>query len=633
MMPHTLMGGVSTNTINTTALTSTVAKSVVTKIELVAAMGKADTAYKSSRENAATAAATVYYVWFHSASSYAAPQNAAWFDGEVAKRQAEIEAHNADLDALKKQDEKELKKKLKPLLDNKTKANDPMSIAGYEREMQALKNESNAHRKDLTAKRMVKLESRSDATKWTFITKFVLRLHDPKQASQVSRFATVVKWIAAKFPLPAAPDIAAIAKTILDDGGFETVYDLQRAIDGKTTDGKETDSTDSSVAHADGDSAAKEAVTAHLRQAISAADGLGVIKLEREHAQNSFVALIGRVGPDGITIVSDIGMPVADLLHLCVQHDTNLLPGDAASEFVATALAAGELVEESKRLGKDGATVEVTRELTILSDINGATLIVSPLNTEVSIVVHAEPKGPAASALLSKHGNWRLHHPDLAKLTERLSNDIERKLMTTTPNEEKREVGENSLTSELAWVSTNGLLPAKGDAAATVGHAWLSMSPYEPTPLDIEGFTPLGCVDLSRDELTKLVQGRIGKWATEKQGSKIDGKLAAFPTVVISKSEIKVGTTQGHDVAMCTGYVKKKFERKFRPRMLAKLLHKLADLGADTYKFEPDDRGVLRASFENKHGRYSIYLPACDKDGALEKARFCQIRVADEDDE
>ena len=70
---------------------------------------------------------------------------------------------------------------------------------------------------------------------------------------------------------------------------------------------------------------------------------------------------------------------------------------------------------------------------------------------------------------------------------------------------------------------------------------------------------------------------------------------------------------------------------KFRPRMLAKAIAALAALDAANVQLSPDTRGALCMSFEDVHGRYDIFLPACDDDGAYQTARFCEIAVPETD--
>ena len=81
----------------------------------------------------------------------------------------------------------------------------------------------------------------------------------------------------------------------------------------------------------------------------------------------------------------------------------------------------------------------------------------------------------------------------------------------------------------------------------------------------------------------------------------------------------------------CDGSMKGTVSLKFRPRMLAKAIARLAGLDVGGIQLSPDPRGALRMRFEDAHGTYDIFLPACDEDGALERARFCEIAVPETD--
>ena len=600
----------------------------VTAGELATAINQADDAYVSARQNAANAAATVYYIWYHTTSAAADVQNKEWHEGEVAKRAVEIDEHNAEIDALKKQVEDDTKKAVAPLTKKMKEANDITTIADYAQQIAALQDKKNSRIKELTADRWVKLETRSDANQWTSITKYVLRLNKPTQASQVSRFATVVTWIAANNAATTAPNVAAIAETILAKGGFDNVYEMQHAQDTKDNTAAVKGKTSSS---ANDNNETKAAVAAHFNHVVASAESLGIFAMQHQHEQNGLVALIGRVGADGIAIISELLLSTDEVLRLCVEHnDQKLLPGDAGSEFVAIALAAGELVEESTRAVKDGDTIKVSREISILADEHGAKLVLSALNADSSVVVHAEPTAEAARALLAKPGFWKLHNTQV--LPSCLGDGIERKMVVLSLSEAERTVGDNMLTSAFGWVSTNKAKAALNMADAVMDHPWLQMSPYQANPIDIEGFTGAGNLIITQSELMKLVQGNIGNWKAEKQGSSADAKKAAQAKVTFSKTTIHVDSTKGVDEADCNGSIKGKVTLTFRPRMLAKALRKLADFAAENYVFSPDELGALRCSFETAYGRYSIYLPTCDKDGALEKRRFAAIRVTEDDD-
>lgn len=41
----------------------------------------------------------------------------------------------------------------------------------------------------------------------------------------------------------------------------------------------------------------------------------------------------------------------------------------------------------------------------------------------------------------------------------------------------------------------------------------------------------------------------------------------------------------------------------------------------------------MRFAFEDAHGRYSVFVPACDEKGVMQTARFHPIRVPHRDDE
>lgn len=596
------------------------------------AITAADTAYVSSRTNAATAAATVFYVWTHTCSELALQQNKGWYDAELARIKADIEAHNKKLDAQKKDEEKQYKAAVKKYKDDNPSPNSKEAKEKYNADLEDLKKTYEVSKKVLTDQRMVKVEARADAAPFTEITKFVLKLHGPTQASQVNRFATVVQWLS-KHVLPEnILSITAMANHILANEGFDAVYEAQRAEDAKLTKGSITATNNSTVTEP-ANAGPSEAVLMHFRKMVEDAEGVNVPELDETLADDGLITLIARKNGDGLAIISKLAIPTEEVLRLCVDYkDNKLLPGDARAEFVATALAVGELVEEGTRPAKDGDTVKIQRICSMVVEDAETTLVVSALGTDLSIVVHAKPNDTLMD-LFPQHGYWTLDPATAGKpLQARLANAAERKMVALHADTAQREVGENCLLSNLAWISTDGPMQTKGDTNAVQVHSWLPMSPFAETPVDVDAFSSSGTLTVTQGELDKLIKGHIGKWASVKADSKTANKAANKATVKFSKSKITVTTNGGNDVALCSGSMKTTTILHFRPRTLSKVIKKLAALNVRDVTFAPDERGALQVTFEDDYGSYAIYVPSCKEDGTALTARFAKIRVPQEDE-
>jgi len=602
-------------------------------------------AYVSSREKIARATATVYFVFHHAVSQHATPENEAWYGKRRTERKAEIDAHNERIEEAKKAVAKALKGDLQKLKKRQQQANDPDTKAGLDADIKRVTEDSNARIRDLNAQRKVKLETRSDAEEHTELTKVVLQIDNPKQGPQVNRIARGVKglrreWENTKQP----PDIEAMTQFILDQGGFEALHERQLAHEGKSTkggvEGTEGGKTPSS---ADETATSEEtplgrkadpALVEHFQTVVLTADALGEFPALEGHAEGSLVALIGRVGPDGIEVISDLGMDADEVLNLCMaMRDRRLIPGDAAAEFAGVALALGVLVEEGTRKGKRNETVEFKRRLSMIVAEGKARLLVSAINIDHSVVVHAEPK-EGASDLLPVPGFRWLPADDLAAMTARLADAVGRRMVTLRADIGSRQVGRDMLPSDLAWISNSSPLASQGDPSALSVHPWLRLSPETPAPLDVDGFTPLGMATLSRASMVALARGNIGNWLAEKPGSKVGEKAAAIAKVVLSRSGVTVTTTQGTEAVSCiTSTVRGQIQLSHRPRLLAQVLDAVARLASGPVELSPDDRGAMRFAFEDAHGRYSVFVPACDEKGVMQTARFHPIRVPHRDDE
>jgi hypothetical protein len=621
---------VATTTDSTTTATASTgtgsAQHAVDSAQLAKVTQKATTAYRSARENAAISAASVYYVWFHAQSQHASEANKEWLANGIAAQTKVIEATNDKIMQQIKGLEKQCKLAVKQLKTKQKEANDPDVIADCKRQIETLQNDHNRERRELTAERMVKLETRSDAAEHTQITRFVLELYRPNQASHVNRFATAVKWIATSSKWSKQPDIDAIAKEILEAGGIEAVQEIQDGIDEKkvaaaTTGGAGETKTDASNP--------TDADAQDFLNTVKEAASLQDVQLKTGYAADSLVTLIGRVGSNGISILSHHALDAGEALTLCVRHPENtLLPTNAGIEFVATALSIGELVDESKSAGQHAETDAVTRELSAIADDKGVKLVISAMNSKVSVVVHAEPRDSAAKALLSQPGHWKMLAEHRKALTAIVSDPFKRKQRNIEMSNTASKVGDNLLHSPWAWNCVLARCSKAEDNSVSSSYPWLGMSPYETTPLNIDRFQASCVVTVTHDELVKLINGKIGNWLDPKT-KKTDGKKAAVATLTIAKSQIKVASTQGEDLVDCQVIAKGPVELKFRPQMLAKVLNKVAEFGATSYRFEPDINGALLVSFEDRHGCYSIYLPSCNDDAQLESWLFKKIRVPD----
>jgi hypothetical protein len=620
-------------TVNLTAaaVAATNPQQTVSIQDLTNAIQAADTAYVSSRKNAATAAATVFYVWTHTCSEHALEPNKAWYEVELSRLKNAIEAHNKQLEALKKDEDKKRDLEIEEYKKQNRPPNSDEAKQKHDAGIEKLKKDCADRKKHLTEQRMVKVEARADAAPFTEITKFVLKLNGPTQASQVSRFAKVVKWLSKHASPPTKLSIEEMAELILANNGFDAVYEQQRAAD--TTHATGTATTIGNADAKPTDAKPSEAILTHFRKMVEDVEGVLVPDVDGSAVTNDLVTLIARKEGNGLAIISKLAIPAEEVLRLCVHYkDDKLLPGDPCAEFVATALAAGELVEEGNRPAKDGDSVKIQRAFSLVADEAASKLVVSALGPDLSVVIHAKPNNEVM-ALFPKQGYWMLDPATGSKLLQkRLADAAERKMVTLQADTNEREVGDSCLISDLAWITTNEPLQINGDSEAVQVHPWLPMSPISQTPVDVDAFSPSGTLTVVPAELAKLLKGHIGKWASVKTDSKVAIKAANTVKVAFSKSKITVCTNAGDDVALCTGTMKKSATLHFRPRMLSKLIGKLGTLNVRDVKFAPDERGALQVTFDDDNGSYAIYVPSCKADGTALPARFTTIRVPQDDE-
>lgn len=597
----------------------------ISRDTLSSAVALAEKAFSNAREHGAFAAANAYFVWLHSCSSIANEDHTLWFNDEYAKRSAAITAHNEQLDRKKNRIKAEEAKTVKGLKEKLRAANDPDSKKAFENKIESVRKEAADQRRGLTAERKLSLESREDANDFTTIVKFVLKADNPKQSASVSRYAKVLTWIQDKCGLHAELTVEAIAEVVLEAGGIEAVYDLQKgAEDAATT----TDADEKQPAVAAEADVPVAAIAEHFREMVQAATPLASINEEgagelATHAnEGELMLLVVRNSAGRMNIISELKVDMEELLDLCVKHnDQRLLTSDAASEFIWAALAAGDLVEEGKRNG-DGQTA--VRTLSIVADGTNTKLVVSPLHASVGVVVHAVPNTRVDLGMPAGHSF--LYHEHLEPLRQRLANPVARKMMTIHATATRREVGENLLASDYAWVSTQKPLLTAAGGKASLAHAWLPMSPHEASPLDIDGFTPAGKFSVQRDDLVSLFDDSFKAWKDDK-ATRVEVKPTALVKVVYGKATLTLSTTNNKYELPCKGSNSLNISQHCRARLLANVVSLLLDLHVENVTLWPDPRGALRVGFTTDYGSYSIYLPMPDEKGVLATARFAPMNV------
>ena len=465
--------------------------------------------------------------------------------------------------------------------------------------------------KALKADEWINIGSLADGEVHTTVARYVLNRHEQNSKSSVHRFATVLKWLINELGGEGPAAIDPVVKALDGAGGFEAVYEAQRTLDGKAGGGT-TGSSGNAAKGTPGQDAARAAVSAHFSATLSQAEAVTNLNWNGPVKVGDYIAFIGRADPNGVAVLGGVNVPADAIFDLAVNFgESNLLPVDDATEFVATALGLGELVIEDSK-----AKTPVQRHLAMI--VNDAPyLLLSSLDAKANIVVRAKPVAPKARTLFAAPGHWQVFENNVKELATAVADPVVRKTVTTHGNKEEIDVGDDFVPSPFGWDTANKAIGTKTESR------WINLSAVGNLPLDVDGFKVDSTGIVQRAELTKLTAaGTIGDVDVLKATGK--AKVCA---VKLGKGTLEVANDAVGGVIACTNAAANIVELKVLSAMMHHLVHKLLSVSAMQFEFKADKNGALAVSFATAQGCFEVYLPTCDADGKLETRRFVTLSV------
>jgi hypothetical protein len=364
----------------TTTISNTRAAQPITIDEIQANIDKAQHCFVSSKDSAAEAGAHTYIVWLETMSPLANADAKDWIKKQIEDRNIAIDVHNAA--------EKSERKRVRDYLAGKLKEDDGESAR--------LTNLAKLTDDEWAARRKVCVEARANANDFTTIVKFVLNFERPADASVISRFATVLEWIHARFDGVEIQDTSEIVTAIKDAGGFEMVLIEQR---NKGESGGSKGAEEREI-EAEERKIIEEAIAAKAKAAVQTAPAIATIDMQISDANQDIVVLIGRYVGGKIEVVDNIPLEAGEVDSMVSRISDDLLPpADESTEFIARVLALGDIVAEGKATEKTrdgtvmGEKLVEQRTLSLLPDGEENTqLVISALHADSSAVIKATPE-------------------------------------------------------------------------------------------------------------------------------------------------------------------------------------------------------------------------------------------------
>jgi len=544
--------------------------------ELKAFLDSAHTEFSNAKSNAMRAAAHAYLLWYYAESDHAEIFAKEWLDNAIAKRNAEIDDHNTNIESLKRRAKQFQKGEL----------NDPLT----ENEASQLQSYANYTPADWTKLKLVSIGARTSASKFTRLVKFIFKFEKPADASDVSRYAKVLEYIEQHNEKLAERNVDVIVQLLGDAGGFEAAIEQMRGNDNKT------------------DEAAIEADLNVIKAAVDGAK-IGEVDFTAKHSIGSYVFLVGRQNGGKITVCSELALNDNEANDLLFKVGEEVFgPCDPFVAFASRVCSLGELVREGRvsNISADGnlagAKLKATRTYSLCNRENRSCIIVSGIYTDASVVIYAFPKDiNIGSVEVGKC--LMLKGTDGADLSKRLG-DIRRRMLT-------------SIISKDGDASVPVYWHVQSEIHELV-LAWASMFDQEHRPVNLRTFENDRSFSLTKMQVKELLDDYLHAWAKTKTD---DQKVAKALSITIFDGKFTVGhqvfgkhtLTIDEQVGPCVSL-------NLRPRDLVDVCKKLTEQNAKVFTVKCDQNGMIAFEWADDLGNYAVYLPAVEPKGGLSKA-------------
>lgn len=471
-------------------------------------------------------------------------------------------------------------------------------------------------RKANSKERLVRVDMKETAARFTKWVKFVFDFRLSSQASLVSRYSAVIEWADWKFKDKQIHSVSDITQMIDAAGGFEEVLALKRG-EKKGSKGKLKPAANDNQALAGKvlDQIKASAVTSKPVTTYAATIE-GVDKL---------VVSLGRSSDGKVDVISTVPLPTEGADHVLWLFEGDLGPKvPDTTAFLAQVLELADIIPEGQptRHKEDniaaGRLLKQERVLTLSVNSNAVTLGVSTRHADASVVLEAQPTSahvqlgiPTQRMAMSTH--------DHAALIETLRGRSTRALVALSTNTD-------ATGQLLSWTTT----PAVGSANTYV---WQPISSYTHKPLTPDGFVASVTIEIKADDISKLFYERLSAWAKKansapkankgaRTSKKLDRTKKAI-TLTFTQGELRYSMEADTDLVLpCTGAVASPVALRFRPGDLFVLAQKLKGLKATAFTMSADAGGMLRVSWSDSLGTYNIYQPTVNHNGHLETKRL-----------
>lgn len=584
--------------------------------ELTLLIDGANASLRATKDSAKKAAAYVYMVYLRTSSGHAKK----WLAERIVDRNKDIAQKNADL--------KTLSERAKNYMDGKiTNAEDLVNLKpkdAAEKKLQdgeiaRLKAHASLSDKERSAMKLMRVEAREGTSPFTEIIKYVFDITNKRELDAVNRYAHALEWIRSRFTDSDPADIDEICAAIEDFGGFEAVVQHQRLLPVEHTETEEDRA------------AISKFILNQQKEGLKSVHALGDVALQSEKSLGAPILLLGRYVGGKVEIVGEANMTDADL-DRAVNNFAGIgsLPVEPETEFVGRVLDLGQIVEEGQEGTETydgtsaGVKVKSQRVLSLLAEQETPKFVVSARDAETGVIVHAFPN--TAGKLIAANQNVTLTSKQLRTVSEMLSNEAKRRLISLSAVADPKTVSGKASESPMAWKAVNVALVSANRQSEENGQKimWTSMANVRERALDIDGFRPNAKFSLAKSEIEIMFASLLKPWIDSKDGKKNQKPMRC----VVTPQDVTFAMPDANEhKAAVTASVAGGVTVAFRIKDVLALAKKLKDQKVDSFEFSIDDGGLLAVSWADDVGAYAVHVPTVGKDGKLQSRRVSPMRA------
>lgn len=578
-------------------------------------------AMHSSKDSAMRAAALAYKFWMLHQNEF----GQFLLQKRIEKENEAIDRHISEVEAEKKQ----LKDYRAGKITFPAKPSSPQEAAEIAKKQQKLVELDKRTDEEWDALRRVKIEAKPSANPFTLIVKLVFHFVRPTDASLVSRYATALAVLHARYNGDVTTTEQEMVDYLLSLGGFEAAVSKAKLGNNKPAN--------VALITPEERKELEKQVVADAKVRAATQPGTTLIYPLSGHPNEGFAVMLHYYDRTGNKMVANLPLD-ADAV---MEHVGNLHLQKAGARkpcitFLRRVLQLGQVVGgvvEKGDVSKNGLEKElrgadkgdvyvdksVSRRLTLRRDTTGAAQFVVSAKSaaaSASAIIHATPRDEDFVGMQHVSGLCAMAQEGFAKIHEVLDDPMVSYFADIQPGTRQ------GYTSPLVWDLANPEINLNRDLFwSQIGNGAEKALDIEP---DFAGRVKLR-VEIDEYSVKKLYREGAALWGNSKRPNK---KVTEMQLVFEKDDTVTLKIAAQPDVVVATtGNTMVSETVKFRPQDLYRLLKALSEQAANYFVFEVDPSGAMAVLWKDDVGHYAAYQPLMTGDKRMSDKRIGQMEL------